>query len=212
VRFANLKAACALVALLPGCRAERYFGPYSLQVPSSIMEMAAARTFQFPLDDSDLEQADELAACLEAEALEPTRETPCICDFPIVTISEQQTRVDYRLSHRRDQAANVLVWVGYEVEAGQVWPDVLPDFPQVEVMGEHHHHVAVGDSVNASFLEDELWDVDRSWASIQHFECEQDTDDLPSATEMLFGLALESEEPTRISVEFTFRVREDEGQ
>ena len=196
------------IMLLPGCRDERFFGPYSLEVPTSIRELAAGRTFQFPLDDADLEEIDDLAACQAAEAEEPTRETPCVCDFPVLRVDEQHLRVDYRLTHIREQAANVLVWVGYQVAEDQPPPDILPDLPRIEVLGEHHHHVPAGARVDGSFLEDELDEADRTWAVLQHPDCEQETEALPSAQEILFGLALESEEPTGVSVEFTFRIRQ----
>jgi len=196
--------ACTLA--LAGCRAERYFGPYELQVPTELEEIAAGRTFVFPLDEEDNNEITELLTCLTDE---PDRLVPCICDYPVLTVSEQIARMDYRLAHRAGTPVNVMVWVGREALPQEPDPDMIPDLPRVEVLAEHHHQMNIGSSVESSFLESEMTDVDLAYTATVYPGCPGAQNNWPAPVALTFGLALDSEESTsQVSLAFSLRVKQ----
>lgn len=201
----------AIVAavVVGGCRDEHYYGPYRLEVPTALLERAAGRTFRLPLGDADLRELDELDACIEEQQQEepPPRETPCVCDYPVLTVDELQLRVDYQLANTDQNRANVLVWVGVEALPDEPDPDMIEDLPRVDVLGEHHHTLAAGETLAASFLEEEMTEVDLVYATSRHASCEQDPGGLPAPRALLLGLALESDPVVRLTLETTVRVR-----
>ena len=197
--------ACALA--LTGCRAERYFGPYELQVPTELEEVAAGRTFVFPLDEEDNNEITELLTCLTTE---PDRLVPCICDYPVLTVSEQVARMDYRLTHPGGQPVNVMVWVGREALPRETDPDMIPDLPRVAVLAEHHHQMNAGSSIDSSFLESEMTDVDLAWTASVYPGCPGSVGGLPAPLELKFGLAIASEDSTnQVSLAFSLRVKQN---
>lgn len=197
--------ACALA--LTGCASERYFGPYELQVPTELEELAAGRTFEFPLDEDDNNQMAELQACLVDE---PDRPVPCICDYPILTVAEQVVRMDYRLTHRSGQPVNVMVWVGREALQRESDPEMVPDLPRVAVLAEHHHQMNAGSSVDSSFLESEMTDVDLAWTASVYPGCPGSAGGLPAPLELQFGLALDSQDSiSQVSLAFSLRVKQN---
>jgi hypothetical protein len=197
----------AVALALSGCRAERYFGPYELLVPTELEEVAAGRTFEFPLDEDDNHEMTDLQTCLVGE---PDRPVPCICDHPVLTVSEQVVRMDYRLRHLGGQPANVMVWVGREALPREADPDMIPDLPRVEVLAEHHHQMNTGSSIDSSFLESEMTDVDLAWTASVHPGCPGSAGGLPAPLQLLFGLALDSEDPaSQVSLAFSLRVKQD---
>lgn len=197
--------ACTLAAA--GCRTERYFGPYQLEVPTELEEAAAGRTFEFPLDEDDNNELTELQACLSDE---PDRPVPCICDYPVLSISEQVVRMDYRLTHLGGQPVNVMVWVGREALPREPDPEMIPDLPRVAVLAEHHHQMGTGSGVDSSFLESEMTDAELTWTASVHPGCPGSDNDLPAPLELLFGLALDSPDSTgRVSLAFSLRVKQN---
>ena len=197
---------CALAAT--GCRGERYFGPYDLQVPTELEEVAAGRTFVFPLDEDDNNEITELLTCLTDE---PDRPVPCICDYPVLTVAEQVARTDYRLAHRAGTPVNVMVWVGREVQPPEPDPDVIPDLPRVEVLAEHHHQMGIGSSVESSFLEDEMTEVDLAYNAAVYPACPGSQNGLPAPLGLTFGLALDSPDATsQVDLAFSLRLRQDD--
>jgi hypothetical protein len=196
---------CALA--ITGCRAERYFGPYELQVPTELEEVAAGRTFEFPLDEEDNHEMADLQTCLVDE---PDRPVPCICDYPILTVSEQVVRMDYRLTHQGGRPVNVMVWVGRETLPREQDPDMIPDLPRVAVLAEHHHQMDIGSSIDSSFLENEMRDVDRAWTASVYPGCPGFESGLPAPLELIFGLALDSADSTsQVSLAFSLRVKQN---
>jgi len=194
------------VGFASGCRDEQYFGPFALSLPTQLQENAVARTFRFPLDTADLDQQSELIDCL---ANEPDREVPCLCDYPVLTVAEQDVRLDYRLTTSSlDLPVNVMVWVGREVGPNEVAPDFFPELPQIEVLAEHHHQVARDLDVCESFLEDEMRALDLAQAIAENPACDQAPGDLPSPATMLYGLAFDQDMASAVSAEFTFRIEE----
>jgi len=210
-RFLGTGAVLVLVAGVStgGCRDEHYYGPYRLEVPTALLERAAGQTFRLPLGDADLRQLDELDACIEEQQQPdpPPRETPCICDHPVLTVDELQLRVDYQVTNNEQNRANVLVWVGVEAPPDEPDPDVIEDLPRVEILGEHHHTLAAGETLGASFLEEEMTEIDLVFATSRHGACEQAPGALPAPRELLLGFALESEQLVRLALELTVRVR-----
>lgn len=193
------------LALVPGCRPERYFGPYRLEVPTEIMERSAARTFELPLDASDKRERDNLVYCLENE---PEREIPCRCDFPVLTADEQDVRIDYRLAHTAGAPVNASVWVGREVAADAEPPDLIPDLPRVEVMAIHLHRLQVGERVDDVFSEEELFQADLAFAAEHLDACEPDKPgQAPAPLAWLVGLSLTDDDDGQVWLETTFRVR-----
>jgi hypothetical protein len=196
--------ACGLLA---GCRSERYFGPYELEVPTELEEVAAGRTFEFPLDEEDNTEMTDLQTCLVEE---PDRPVPCICDYPVLTVAEQVMRMDYRLTHQGGQPVNVMVWVGREALPREQDPDMIPDLPRVEVLAEHHHQMNIGNSVESSFLESEMTDVDLAWTASVYPGCPGSESGLPAPLQLLFGLALDSEDATsQVSLAFSLRLKQN---
>ena len=171
---------CALAAT--GCRGERYFGPYDLQVPTELKEVAAGHTFVFPLDEDDNNEITELLTCLTDE---PDRPVPCICDYPVLTVAE--------------------------VQPPEPDPDVIPDLPRVEVLAEHHHQMGIGSSVESSFLEDEMTEVDLAYNAAVYPACPGSQNGLPAPLGLTFGLALDSPDATsQVSLAFSLRLRQDD--
>ncbi|MBN2495229.1 MAG: hypothetical protein JXR96_11595 [Deltaproteobacteria bacterium] len=188
-----------------GCRDERFFGPYSLTLPTDMLEQSAGRTFRLPLSDADLEELDDLADCIEQE---PDRELPCICDYPVLSVDELELRIDYQARNLGSAVVNAHLWVGVEKEPGTADPDVLPDLPRIEVLSEHLHRLAPGERAAESFFHDEMREVDLSWSLDRHPDCDpEDTGILPAPTELTFGASLPEDELTELEVEMVFRVR-----
>ena len=205
--FLNLTLAL-IVSLATGCRDEQYFGPYILSLPTELQEDVVSRTFRFPLDTADRDQQTELADCL---ANEPDREVPCLCDYPILTVSEQDARLDYRLvTSSTDQPVNVMVWVGREVGPDEVAPEFFFELPQIEVLAEHHHQVTPGREVCESFLEDEMRALDLALAISQNPACCQSPQELPSQATIIYGLAFDEDTAPNVNAEFTFRIEEND--
>jgi hypothetical protein len=187
-----------------GCRPERYFGPYRLELPSQLQERSAARTFRLPLNAEDQREQDNLDWCL---ANQPDREVPCECDLPVLTVDEQQLRLDYRLVHSGGAAANVSVWVGLEAPAGQPAPALLPDLPRVEVMAIHLHRLLPGQAIDDSFSEEELRQADLAYAAARFELCDLEPGELPAPRHWLVGTSLPGEELAKVVFDFTMRVR-----
>ncbi len=195
----------AALLALPGCRPERYFGPYQLQVPTDINERSAARTFELPLDSGDKRERDGLEYCLENE---PEREVPCRCDYPVLTADEQDLRIDYRLVHSAGAPVNVTVWVGLQVPAGTEQPRMLPDLPRVEVLASHLHRLQPGERTDDVFSEEEMLQADLAFAAERFDACELTRPGrAPAPLAWLVGLSLTEEDDARIELETTFRVR-----
>jgi hypothetical protein len=193
---------------LVGCRGERYFGPYDLQVPTELEEVAAGRTFTFPLDEDDNTEIDELLACLTDE---PDRQPPCICDHPVLTIGEQVVRTDYRLVHHSGTPVNVMVFIGREVQPRESDPEMIPDLPRIEVLAEHHHQMSIGSSVESSFMEDEMTEVDLAYNAAVYPACPGAQNDLPAPLDLTFGLALDNPDATsQVSLEFSLRLKKND--
>jgi hypothetical protein len=206
IRWQGIAVLAGALALT-GCRTERYFGPYQLQVPTELDDVAAGRTFEFPLDEDDNNEAAELQTCLTDE---PDREIPCICDYPVLSVGEQSVRMDYRLTHTGGQSVNLMVWVGREALPRESDPEMIPDLPRVAVLAEHHHQLGTGSSIASSFLEDEMTDVDLAWTAWVHPGCPGPKNKLPAPLELIFGLALDSPESTgQVSLAFSLRVKQN---
>lgn len=198
----------AALGLVAGCRAEQYFGPYSLTLPSELQEYAVARTFRFPLDQADLDQQIALADCL---ANEPDREVPCVCDYPVLTVDEQDVRLDYRLTApSADQPVKAMVWVGRRVGPDEPDPEFFEELPRVEVLAEHHHQVSRLLDVRESFLEDEMRALDLALAIAQNPACDQPAGELPSPESIIYGLAFDQTTTQTVDAEFTFRIEEND--
>ncbi len=197
-----------IATMFSGCRNERYFGPFSLEVPTQLKEDASARTFLFPLDEPDRNEIEDLAQC---EIDEPEREVPCICDYPILTVDEIDIRLDYRLSHQSGESTSVMVWVGREVPAGEPPPEYFPDLPRIEVLAEHHHQVQPAGIISSSFLEDEMIAVKLALATMLHPNCPQeDIGALPLDLSILYGLSVAVDNAAVIAGEFSFRIQEND--
>lgn len=206
IRIACVSMAFCLLAA--GCRGERYFGPYELEVPTELEEVAAGRTFTFPLDEEDETEIDELLDCL---ALDPPPDVPCICDYPIVTVGEQVARTDYRLVHHSGTPVNVMVFIGREVQPRESEPEMIPDLPRIEVLAEHHHQMSIGSSVESSFLEDEMTDVDLTYNAAVYPACPGTQNDLPAPLGLTFGLALDTPDATsQVSLAFSLRLKKND--
>jgi hypothetical protein len=194
--------------LLAGCRGERYFGPYDLQVPTELEEVAAGRTFVFPLDEDDNTEIDELLTCLTDE---PDRQPPCICDYPILTVGEQVARTDYRLVHHSGTPVNVMVFIGRDVQPRESDPEMVPDLPRIDVLAEHHHQMSIGSSVESSFLEDEMTEVDLAYNAAVYPACPGTQNELPAPLDLTFGLALDTPDATsQVSLEFSLRLKKND--
>jgi hypothetical protein len=88
---------------------------------------------------------------------------------------------------------------------------MIPDLPRVEVLAEHHHQMNPGSSVETSFLEDEMTDVDLAYNAAVYPACPGSPGDLPAPLELTFGLALDSPDATsRVSLAFSLRLRQDD--
>ncbi|MBW2699440.1 MAG: hypothetical protein JRF33_01365 [Deltaproteobacteria bacterium] len=191
---------------LYACEAERYFGPYDVAVPTAFGESSAARTFEMPLDATDVSELEELDLCLEFEL---ERELPCICDYPGISLDEQDTRIDYRLAHEGGQELNALVWIGVDKRPQDSDPDLLPDLPWIEVLGEHLHRLNPGQIVETSFLEEEIADMELAWAIERHSVCGEDANAWPAPISLFIGVSLPGEEPdAALSLEWVVRVRD----
>jgi len=199
---------CAMLLIVPlGCREDRYFGPYELDLPTEIQARATARTFELPLDDRDREELENLERCREEE---PEREIPCICDYPVLTVSEQQVRIDYRLTHDSGDVAKVMVWIGRRVGDSEPDPEYFEDLPDVEVLAEHNHQLNAGQVLDDVFLENETHAVDLSLASLLHPACEQEITDLPVPLTIFYGMAFQSDDQASVSANFTIRIVEND--
>jgi hypothetical protein len=190
--------------LYSGCRNEAYFGPYRLEVPTDIQERSAGRTFLMPLSDSGRQQRGQLASC---EANEPQRELPCRCDYPVLTVGSELTRLDYRLIPDTSEPINVMVWIGVNVQPDMDLPNVLPDLPQVEVLGEHLHVIMPGKVLDDGFLESEWTEMEQAWTAGYFPECDGSIRKRPAPYEVLIGLSLPVDSAERVTLEYTVRVR-----
>lgn len=190
--------------VLCGCRAERYYGPFSLDVPGAASEHTVWRTFRLPID-ADARARDERRARCEQE--EPDRAVPCVCDYPTLRVGTYAVRVDYRLLHRRGDTTYATVWLGREVEPPL--PEQLPDAPQVEVLAEHLHRLEALDETSDSFQESEVSDAGLSFSFEEYPDCPGDTAYRPGPTEFWVGLSLPAPDDAELSLDFTVRVREN---
>jgi hypothetical protein len=199
------------VGLCSGCRNEAYFGPYQLDVPTKIEERSAGHTFQMPLTESESQQREQLASC---EANEPGRPLPCRCDYPVLTVGKELTRLDYRLTHMLTKTSgeaggpvNVMVWIGVNVQPGADLPSVLPDLPQVEVLSEHLHVLMPGAVLDEGFLESEWTEMEQAWTGAHFPECTGSIGKRPAPYEVLIGLSLPADSKEQVTLEYTVRVR-----
>lgn len=201
----RLAACCAIVfAALPGCRAERYYGPFALEVPGAAREHTVWRTFRLPIDDAARARDERRARC---EQEEPTRAVPCVCDYPTLRVNSYAVRVDYRLLHRRGATTYATVWLGREVEPPL--PDQLPDAPQVEVLGEHLHRLEALDDTTDSFQESEVADAGLGFSFEEYPDCPGSSVYRPGPTGFWIGLSLPAEDDAELSLDFSVRVREN---
>ena len=206
IRAASVTAVLCMLAA--GCRGERYFGPYDLEVPTELEEVAAGRTFVFPLDEEDNTEITELTDCL---AQDPPPEVPCICDYPVLTIGEQVMRTDYRLVHHSGTPVNVMVFIGREVQPRESEPEMIPDLPRIEVLAEHHHQMSIGSSVESSFMEEEMTDVDLAYNAAVYPSCPGTRNELPAPLGLTFGLALDTPDAaSQVSLEFSLRLKKND--
>ncbi len=204
------------VCLYTGCRNEAYFGPYQLRVPTDIQERSAGRTFRMPLSKSKSQQREQLTRC---EIDEPQRLVPCRCDYPVLTVGSELTRLDYRLTHEtsticssnnvpsQGAPVNVMVWIGDDVQSDMDLPNVLPDLPQVEVLSEHLHVLMPGAVLDESFLESEWTEMEQAWTGTYFPECDGSMGKRPAPYEVLIGLSLPSDSTECVTLEYTVRVR-----
>lgn len=198
----GLLAALGLVVL--GCRPERYFGPYRIELPTELHERSAGRSFLLPLDAGDLREQADLDWCL---AHEPDRELPCRCDYPVLTVDEQDLRLDYRLENTAGDPVNASVWLGLEVPAGEAAPGLLPDLPRVAVLATHLHRLEPGVARDDSFSEDELHQADLAFAAGRYPECDLEPHELPAPLQWLVGASLAENVESSLTFEFTIRIR-----
>lgn len=204
------------VSFYTGCRNEAYFGPYRLQVRTQIQERSAGRTFRMPLSGSQRRQREQLARC---ETDEPQRLVPCRCDYPVLTVGSELTRLDYRLTHETSASCssdnvpaggapvNVMVWIGVDVQSGMDLPNLLPDLPQVEVFSEHLHVLMPGAVLDESFLESEWTEMEQAWTGAYFPDCDGSMGKRPAPYEVLIGLSLPADSTECVTLEYTVRVR-----
>lgn len=197
-------AAILLLAVTGGCQPERYFGPYALEVPTAIQERSAYRTFELPLDRGDQREHDNLEYCHENQA---EREVPCRCDYRVLTVGEQELRVDYRLRHLSGEAVNATVWLGVTAADDAEPPDLLPDLPHVEPLAEHLHRLGPGEMTDDAFSEPELQQADLIFAQSRYPQCETEPDGSPAPLGWLLGVSLDDETEAAVAIELTVRVR-----
>lgn len=189
-----------------GCRDETFYGPFHLEIPNLLMERSDGRTFKMPLKSDDVRELDTLEQCLQNET---DRTIPCECDYPVLTIYEYLIQLDYRLFLHSGQKADVLIWIGVEVGVDELYPDILPDLPRVDVIANHHHMlIGQGQTLDASFIETEIMEELKLYALSQYQICELDLDMLPVPTEIIFGMSIFSDQPVELGLDVTFRLRE----
>jgi hypothetical protein len=187
------------------CRNESYYGPYQLDIPTDLMERSSYRTFQVPLGD---ELANRTRLLEECEADQPQREVPCPCDFPILMISERQSRIDYRLFHTQTDAANLAVWVGVPMESDQADLEVHPDLFRTNILAEHVHLLGINGFQDGFFTEQEMAEARRAWSAEAYPTCTGELDRRPAPTELQIGLSLLDDSENSVFMEFTIRIRE----
>ena len=202
--FFPLATGLVLCLLSSSCRPERFFGPYSMQVPTELQERSVGRTFQLPLDAGAQRERDNLEYCL---ANEPDRELPCRCDYPVLTPNDQQLRLDYRVQQLSGESVNTTIWVGYQVASDAEPPALLPDLPRIDLLAMHLHRLQPGEAVYDAFTEDEMHAADLAWAVENYSICDSETNDRPAPLELLVGLAMTEPSDARVELEATFRVR-----
>ncbi len=202
----GLKLVLAWAIMFSGCSEVAYYGPFALSVPTEIMERAASRVFQLPLDQADRDQQQRLIQCLDTE---PDRDPPCLCTYPVLTVAEQNIRLDYLLRNEENVGANIMVWLGRALAPHELSPATFGELPDIEVIAEHHFEIPAGTQISNSFLEDEIATAKSALAEKRHISCDLDVSALPTPVQLYFGLFLDSLEQSTISAEFSFRVREN---
>ncbi len=188
-----------------GCQDEQYYGPYHVRVPSPLMERSNGRTFRLPLSGSEAGRQDALDRCIASDT---PRTLPCECDHPVITLYHYLIQMDYRVVLESDNAAEVLIWLGKEVELNQPYPRTLPDFPRIEVIMSHRYLLAVeGRILDASFLEKDITDMLYLYSRAKYRDCNIDRESLPVPTRLIFGISQLSGAPAIVGLDATFRIR-----
>lgn len=196
--------ALLLPLLLAGCRAERYYGPYLLQVPGPVQQASVAHSFFLPLDQSAREQKQLLEQCL-ADGGED-----CACRFPVLRVRDFQLQVDYSVKNSAAEQAAVMVWLGRRVGDQQLPPQQVAGMPDVELLVEHHHNLSAGETVLLGFASDEIETAEVRLAGSLYPACQQDRLDLPGLQSLLLGLTLESDNAGPVEAVFTVLVEAGE--
>lgn len=206
----RILALCSLLGAVCGaCSEERYFGPYQLQVPTELQERTAGRTFSLPLDKGDQRVLDNLRYCQEHN---PNREIPCRCDYKVLSVGEQELRIDYRLEHLAGAPSNVTVWLGKTAEADAPDPALLPDRPRLQVWLVHLHRIGPGEVVHDVFSEDELRQAEIDFSLDRFPECEDGPDHRPAPLSWEIGLSTAEDDEASVAMDITCRVRQESTQ
>ncbi|RLB57012.1 MAG: hypothetical protein DRI34_08275 [Deltaproteobacteria bacterium] len=203
MKIASLVWPLLLPLLLAGCRAERYYGPYLLQVPGPLQQDSVAHSFLLPLDQSAIDEQQQLEQCL-ADGGED-----CNCRFPVLRVGDFSLQVDYTLGNTGSSEAAVMIWLGRRVSDQEIPPQQVAGMADVELLAEHHHHLLAGASVRMGFASEDIERAEVEIATALHPQCQQDSTALPGLQGLLLGLTLESGRPG--PVEAVFSVLVDAG-
>ena len=194
----------SVLSSICACDSERYFGPFDLNVPTSLQERSDARTFELPLDSTNLRELDNLQWCQEHET---DRELPCRCDYPVISLYEKSLRLDYSLSNASPYPVSATVWVGIEIP--EQWPDVkqVPDLPRIALLASHTHRVKSGQRTDDIIDDSEMSKAQERYSKMFFEACESENSIGPAPMSFISGVSMDEKDEGEIQMEFTVRVR-----